>query len=144
MKNKIKSIVLVSMQFLLLGAMVWYCGFIGNIANIILISSSGLLAIWAILTMKLRVNVFPTLLKDHKLYTGGPYRIIRHPMYSSLLILGAGLLINRLDWISASMWILLLIDLMVKLSFEESILKKHFPEYERYMKKSYRLVPFIY
>lgn len=132
------------MQFLVLGAMVWYCGFIGNIANIILITISGLLAIWAILTMKLRVNVFPTLLKDHKLFTGGPYRIIRHPMYSSLLILGAGLLINRFDWISAALWIILLLDLLVKLSYEESILKKHFEEYESYMKKSYRLFPFVY
>ncbi len=42
------------------------------------------------------------------------------------------------------MWVVLLIDLVLKLTYEERLLVESFPSYAEYRQHSKRLVPFIY
>ena len=82
--------------------------------------------------------------QGHELVKSGPYRFVRHPIYTGLLImfLGTAMDIGPLRcWlavpvVAAGFWI--------KLRQEESILLNHFPqEYPAYSKNVKALVPFV-
>jgi protein-S-isoprenylcysteine O-methyltransferase Ste14 len=80
----------------------------------------------------------------HQLVTGGIYRFVRHPMYSSMImiVLGSGLLVdNYLIMLSTS---LVGITCHIRATREESLLAEEFPEYREYSKKTKMFIPWIY
>jgi protein-S-isoprenylcysteine O-methyltransferase Ste14 len=85
------------------------------------------------------------ILKDHKLFTGGVYKFIRHPQYISQVIsdLGAGLAL--MSYLVVPIVLLLEIPLFImRASLEERMLEKHFQnEYVEYKKRSGFIFPFI-
>jgi len=103
------------------------------------------LAVWAILTVRIRhLNVIPDVRRGSRLVRDGPYRWIRHPMYASILL---GALALVLDTPTPARWLIyvvLLVDLLVKLHYEERLLAAAFPLYTAYQEVSKRLIPFIY
>lgn len=91
-----------------------------------------------------RVNVVTS--DDQRLITTGFYRIIRHPTYSGSLVtcLGMGLAVG--SWGSL---LILMIPISLayhfRMNVEEEALLKHFgDDYKEYMKKTYRLIPYLY
>lgn len=104
-----------------------------------------LLVFWAILTVRVdNVNVVPDPRRDSVLVQSGPYRWIRHPMYSALLLGTLALVIESPSPLRWGLWGVLLIDLVVKLHYEERLLLGHFAGYRSYMDASKRLVPYIF
>jgi len=82
--------------------------------------------------------------ENHKLVTSGIYRLIRHPMYLAIILLLTGACIMLKAIFS---WIFVLINfytLLRRIKKEEEFLLANFPEYSEYMKKTYKLFPFIY
>ena len=65
-------------------------------------------------------------------------------MYASLLLGALALVLDSPTWWRLGIWVVLLVDLVIKLNYEERMLVRHFPEYAIYMAASKRLVPFIY
>ena len=101
--------------------------------------------IWAVWTMRLsNLNMIPDVKHNSRLVTSGPYKFIRHPMYASVLLVTLILVINHLTLLRAGFWLVLLIDLHFKFSYEEKLLLTKFPEYSEYKSNTKRLVPFIY
>ncbi len=101
--------------------------------------------IWAVLTMRLsNLNMIPDLKHNSIFVTSGPYKLIRHPMYASVLLVTLMLVINHLTLWRIGLWLVLFIDLYFKLSYEEKLLLTKYPEYSEYKSKTKRLVPFIY
>lgn len=90
------------------------------------------------------IKILPDVDKQAKLVDDGPYFWVRHPMYLGILLAGIGLLITNINIIRISIYILLLIDLILKLNYEESMLLKHFKNYSLYKKKTFRLIPYIF
>lgn len=70
--------------------------------------------------------------------------MIRHPMYTSLLVLGADLVLGAPSLLRCLLWLALLADLVVKMSYEERLLAAHFSTYPAYRRSTWRIVPFIY
>ncbi|MEN8870469.1 MAG: methyltransferase [Akkermansiaceae bacterium] len=71
----------------------------------------------------------------------GIYALLRHPIYTSLIFLAFGW---SLAWGSVAGLVIsavMTLFLMAKLADEESRLKKRFPDYKPYMKKTKRLIP---
>ncbi|RKY09051.1 MAG: isoprenylcysteine carboxylmethyltransferase family protein [Planctomycetota bacterium] len=100
---------------------------------------------WALWTMRLsNLNMMPDLKHKSVLVTSGPYRVIRHPMYASVLLVTLMLVANHLTLLRTGFWLVLLIDLYFKFSYEEKLLLKKHPGYIDYKKKTKRLIPFIY
>jgi len=101
---------------------------------------------WAISVIfyKSKIHITPEVPAGAKLVTSGPYALIRHPMYSSLLLLTLVLVINLFTWQRLIFWIILLLDLTIKLTYEEQVLEKHFHEYKDYQKKTKKIIPRIY
>ncbi|MCK9196162.1 MAG: hypothetical protein M0P16_04195, partial [Syntrophales bacterium] len=73
----------------------------------------------------------------------GPYRFIRHPMYASVLLTIWALIIDRSTLLSLIVGLILMADLMIKMLYEEGILKRHFRDYPAYMERTKRIIPFI-
>lgn len=79
-----------------------------------------------------------------QLVTWGPYRWVRHPMYSAiLLVVGPAWLGVPPDW-RAIAYAALVAVLVTKLRHEERLLAGHFEGYAGYCRTSSRLVPGIY
>jgi len=118
-------------------ALVWWA--------FILIALSGLLAFWAMAVMRLgNFNVLPTPVDKGILVSDGPYSLIRHPMYTSIFIFAFALLAGQFDYIKLFTSLALVAGLIVKMLYEETLLRNHHPGYEAYMAKTKRVIPFVW
>ncbi len=102
----------------------------------------GLGSVWTMRTSKLRIHPEPH--PEATLVQHGPYRWIRHPMYSAVLLVAAGwVAADPAPWRIAA-WTALLGVLLAKLSREERLWSARIPAYRAYMARTRRLVPFVY
>jgi len=103
------------------------------------------LMVWSLKTMRLsNLNIMPDLRENSALVTSGPYRWIRHPMYSAVLLMTLMLVLTDLTAVRCLYWIVLLLDLGLKFRYEESLLLKKHPEYAIYRKRTKMLIPFVF
>ncbi len=81
--------------------------------------------------------------KDHTLITHGPYRYVRHPMYTSFFILGVGILLLSANWLIASVYLIAASSMYIdRVSSEEKMMIERFGDaYRDYMKRTGRLIP---
>lgn len=100
--------------------------------------------IWARRTLAGNWSSDVTFKQGHELVRTGPYRLVRHPIYTGLLImsLGTAIVVGQLHcWLSIPVS---LFGFWIKLSQEERLLLRHFPgEYPAYQKQVKALLPFI-
>ncbi len=116
-----------------------------NTLVLILEVISVVLGLWAILVMKLHtLSVLPSVKKGGQLCTSGPYRLLRHPMYTAVLLLLFALLINDYTAFRLMVFLIVFIDLIVKINIEEKILEAHYSDYRNYISKTKRIIPFLY
>jgi len=83
---------------------------------------------------------------DHRLIDSGPYRFIRHPSYTGLLMLFLGLGLGMGNWLSVAILILpIFAALLWRMKIEEAALSEALGEpYRDYLKRTKRLIPLIY
>lgn len=86
-------------------------------------------------------SVLPAPKETGKLKTTGAYSVIRHPIYSLILVIGISVVIQHQSLVKIVIWLLLLSVLWIKANFEESLLRKKFPEYSDYALKVGKFVP---
>lgn len=76
----------------------------------------------------------------------GPYKLVRHPSYSGVivLILGIGFMIgNALSLLLLTTSVL--VGILYRIRVEEQELLRHFGEvYADYMQRTKRLIPFVF
>ncbi len=146
MRGSALSYLLVGLQFALLAAIALSGPLIPPAPLWALVTMAGvLLGVWAVLTMRpAAVSVLPEVRPGARLVTGGPYRVIRHPMYSALLTLALGLVMGAPSLWRWLLWLALLATLVVKLNYEERLLARSFDAYRDYQARTWRLVPFVY
>ena len=144
--NPIKSLLFVGVQFAALGAIAATGPLWPSNPILLAVELIGLaLGVWAVLAMRIgNFNIAPDPFSWTKIVTSGPYGLIRHPMYLSLLVLTLPLIVEQFDVLRLIFWLVLLIDLVLKLNFEESLLVARLPGYKEYRGQSYRLIPFVY
>jgi protein-S-isoprenylcysteine O-methyltransferase Ste14 len=144
-KDKFKAYTLVSIQAIsILLILVTGWPFASYIPLLITQIVGGMLGIWAIATMgRTNTNITPLVKQSAMLVTNGPYAFIRHPMYSAVLLTIWPLIVDQYSLFRLAIGLVLTIDLIVKLLFEESLLRQRFAGYEIYMKETKRLIPFV-
>jgi protein-S-isoprenylcysteine O-methyltransferase Ste14 len=101
-------------------------------------------SIWARRTLGGNWSGTVTVKVDHELVQTGPYRRIRHPIYTGLLlaVFGSALAAGRLYGLAACA--LIALGLWRKLRVEERWMAAEFGErYERYRHSSWALIPFV-
>lgn len=141
-----KSAVLVTVQLTCIAALVLTGPVIpGKIPALIVAGAGATLLVWAIAAMRLpNLRIQPEVAQNATLVTQGPYRVIRHPMYAGGMLIAAGWVWNDFTVMRMLAALILLLDYIVKLAYEETLLRERFPEYAEYMQRTKRLLPFIY
>jgi protein-S-isoprenylcysteine O-methyltransferase Ste14 len=83
-------------------------------------------------------------LKNHKLVTKGPFRVIRHPYYFGQILSDLGVAVALLSYIVFPLVIIEIPLLIMRSRREEKLLAKHFKdEFDSYKKKTGFIIPFI-
>jgi protein-S-isoprenylcysteine O-methyltransferase len=114
--------------------------------GIFLISAGILLRFWSVRKLGKFFRSTIVIQEKHKLITTGPYKYLRNPSYTGVLLTFIGFGIGIGNWLSLiSLFIIGLISFARRISFENQALPKKFgKEYEEYQKKTWLLLPFIW
>jgi len=103
-----------------------------------------LLAVWARVHIGKNWSGMVTIKEGHELITSGPYAIVRHPIYTGLLLAFAGSALARAEWRGALALFIAFVALWRKLRFEERWMREQFGEtYLIYSRRVAALIPFL-
>jgi protein-S-isoprenylcysteine O-methyltransferase Ste14 len=112
----------------------------------VVICMSGLFgAIWSRRTLAGNWSSNVQFKQGHELVDKGPYRVVRHPIYTSLLLmsLGTAIAANRVGAMAG--FLSVFAGVWIKLRQEEKLLLQHFPDaYSAYKARVKALVPFVF
>ena len=104
-----------------------------------------LLAIWARRTLADNWSADVEFKQGHKLVVRGPYRFMRPPIYTSLLMMALGTAIKSGQMAGFVGVGFFLLGFWIKLKQEEQVMHRHFPEeYPAYKLRVKALVPFLF
>jgi len=99
-------------------------------------------SVWARRALGKNWSARVTIGAKQELIVAGPYRIVRHPIYSGLLfaLMGTAVIAGNLNALAG--FLLILVSVLIKLGREESALRQHFGEaYADYARRVPALVP---
>lgn len=108
--------------------------------------SSVPLLLWIHRTLGKQFSSTLQLETDHVLVTNGPYRWMRHPMYTALYMQLSGWLLLSANWLLGLYWLgIFTLIVATRVHDEETMLLKAFgDEYRVYMKKTGRFLPSLF
>jgi protein-S-isoprenylcysteine O-methyltransferase Ste14 len=102
-------------------------------------------AIWSRQSLADNWSGLVTFKEGHELVVRGPYRLVRHPIYSSLLLMVLGSAIARGTLAVLAGFLLFCLAFGIKIVQEEKLLLRHFPDtYPAYRSRVKALVPFVF
>ena len=102
------------------------------------------LCLWARATLGRNWSGTVTLKEGHELIVRGPYRLVRHPIYTGILglLVGTAMLQARIGALIGLL--LIFVRLWIKLRQEEELMLKQFPDqYPAYQQRVKRLIPLV-
>ena len=115
--------------------------YLGGVA---LVVAGLLLCVWARVVLGGNWSGTVTLKRGHEIVRDGPYRRLRHPIYTGLLLMFIGSAIARGEWRGLLAVAVVFAALWRKLKLEERWLGEHFgAAYAAYRECSWALIPFI-
>ena len=117
---------------------------LGSIGGGILLLMGGLLAVAGIFGLGANLTPLPYPKDQATLVETGPYRLVRHPIYSGAILMAFGWALWVHGWLTIGYAIILFVFFDVKSRREEQWLKAKFPGYVAYQKRVRKLIPFVY
>jgi len=82
---------------------------------------------------------------DHELVTSGPFRFVRHPIYSAIIALWLSAALGTLNWLLLVTWPVYVAGVMKPAREEEALLQEKFGEaYEAYVEETGRFLPWVW
>jgi protein-S-isoprenylcysteine O-methyltransferase Ste14 len=110
------------------------------------VTVSGLLfAVWAREHLGRNWSHSVSIKQGHELITTGPYALVRHPIYTGILVGFVGLAIAISQVRGFVVVVLILLGFWEKLSLEEQWMRSQFGEaYARYIHRTAALVPYLF
>lgn len=111
--------------------------------GLVLFAAGLLFAVWARVHIGRNWGAPMTEKEEPELVTSGPYRLVRHPIYSGILTAGAGTAV-ALSWWWLVAFGLAAIYFVYAATVEERFLAEQFPDlYPAYQRSTKMLVPFV-
>jgi len=139
---------LVGVQFGLLAARVilpagelWPRGLVSLIAGGVLLVGGFVVAALAGLRLGPSLTPLPIPKDDGELITAGLYHYVRHPIYTGVLMAGAGLVVAQASLAHLVGWVALWGVLSLKALGEERMLTEKYGDYAGYLKETGRFFP---
>jgi protein-S-isoprenylcysteine O-methyltransferase Ste14 len=116
----------------------------GAIVAMFLCVAGLVFAVWARVTLGSNWSGSVTLKVGHELVQGGPYALVRHPIYTGILAMVAATSIYNGTVGSIAGFAILTASFWVKLGHEEKLMTEQFPgQYPAYAARVRRLIPFL-
>ena len=84
-----------------------------------------------------------TLKEDHSLIQTGPYKYVRHPIYTGHLLAFVGSAVAIGEWRGVLSVALALLAFLLKIRVEEAGMRRTFADYQRYQRTTAALIPFV-
>jgi protein-S-isoprenylcysteine O-methyltransferase len=126
----------------------------GEVSHVLIIGWIGIgimlcglaLRLWANVVLGRYYTSTLRLTEGQRIVTGGPYRILRHPGYSGMLMTWVGAGLATANWIAATLIALVMLAAYYyRIQSEEAMLLTSFGEpYQAYAARTWRLLPFVY
>jgi protein-S-isoprenylcysteine O-methyltransferase Ste14 len=104
------------------------------------------LRLWAVRTLGDFFRTTVTVQEGHRLVAGGPYRRLRHPSYTGMLLALAGLGLGYGNWISLALLTLAVLPPFAwRIHVEDAALKARFgAEWQAYAAERWAVIPFVW
>jgi protein-S-isoprenylcysteine O-methyltransferase Ste14 len=111
---------------------------------VVLVAIGALFAIWARITIGANWSGTVTFKQDHELMQNGPYNVVRHPIYSGLLLMGLASALANDEPYGFLLVAVVVAVFIPKIVIEEKLMTEHFPaEYPQYRQRVKAIIPFI-
>jgi protein-S-isoprenylcysteine O-methyltransferase Ste14 len=143
--------VFVVVQFVLLALIFWFPDFNSNLINPSFVFPGRVLRwlgvivlILAGLNLGRNLTPLPKPKTDSVLVTTGLFALVRHPIYSALLLLSFGSALERQHVLALIFSLCLAVLLELKSIREERWLLEKFADYSAYQKRVKKFIPWIY
>ncbi len=109
-----------------------------------LVVLGGLFAIWARLTIGRNWSGNVTLKEGHELVVTGPYRLVRHPIYTGLITMGVGTALEYAELVGFLVLALGIVVFAMRIPAEERLMTETFPDqYPEYRRRVKAVIPFV-
>jgi len=121
----------------------WYTPHLPALATQVACVAAGLgFAVWARQHLGRNWSGTVTIKDDHRLVRTGPYRFVRHPIYTGILVAFLGMAVGAGTWTSALACALAVVAFVRKSRLEEQFMIDQFgAQYEEYRSEVPALVP---
>ena len=115
-----------------------------QIVGVILAISGAALSVWAYRYHGTRLTPFPKPPDDMPLIDAGPYRYVRHPMYSGIVAFTLGVGLAYANPVTMLSSVAFAVFFMAKSGHEEDLLLAEVPGYRQYRSEvPWRLIPYV-
>ena len=137
---------LVAAQFALLAWLIWpLTPQAWSPPALALLACAGALGLWTLVHNRPgNFNIRPEPKVSGRLVTSGPYRYVRNPMYSALLLFAAAEVVAYRDPWKILCWLALALVLLAKSMLEERGLREQHSAYAEYAKRVRRFIPGLF
>lgn len=118
------------------------------VCGIVIFSAGEAMRVWSKLTLGRYFTYTVQTSSDQPVITGGPYRILRHPSYTGILLIVIGVGAVWGNWLGLGLAVLVamtLIGLSYRIHVEENALLEELGDsYRTYADHHKRLIPFVW
>src|SRR2546423_330334 len=116
------------------------------VAAVVLFAAGLILRGWAIVTLGRFFTVDVTIERDHELVERGPFRWVRHPSYTGVLLAFVGWSLTLWNWMAMAVVLVpIFVAFVRRMNVEEDALSRALGErYVEYKKRTKRLIPLLY
>ena len=103
------------------------------------------LAIWARRSLGRNWSGRIEIKVEHQLVRSGPYRMLRHPIYTAILGMAVGMALVIGKWVSLCAVAIIVFAYIRKIRLEESALREGFgPQYDEYRRATWGFIPLLF
>lgn len=110
----------------------------------LLVLAGAAFTVWARITLGRNWSAEVTFKQDHELIESGPYALVRHPIYTGLILMALGTAINYGRTIGFAVLVAFCGAIWWKARQEERVMSSHFPDaYAEYKMRVHAIIPFV-
>jgi protein-S-isoprenylcysteine O-methyltransferase Ste14 len=99
------------------------------------------LAVYGLLYLRRSLSIIP---EARRLVTGGPYRIVRHPLYAAEILAAAAFVMVNPGILAVAVLAPFIATQLLRSGYEERLLTATYPEYRDYARRTRRLIPLLW